>query len=80
MLPGAAQDPLHPVSAINTPISLLVDSIWEMPESIRPGLTTAQNYARRFYKTTGKLQWSLVTVYNTLDPLVPFELRHAVKP
>ncbi|HET8562304.1 MAG TPA: alpha/beta hydrolase [Candidatus Binatia bacterium] len=33
----------------------------------------AQNYARRFYETTGELQRPLVTLHKTLDPVVPFQ-------
>jgi pimeloyl-ACP methyl ester carboxylesterase len=33
----------------------------------------AQNYARRFYQTTGELQRPLVTLHNTLDPVAPFQ-------
>jgi pimeloyl-ACP methyl ester carboxylesterase len=33
----------------------------------------ALNYARRFYQTTGELQRPLVTLHNTLDPIVPFQ-------
>ena len=39
----------------------------------------ARAYAHRFYQTTGKLQLRLVTLHNTLDPIVPFrhELNYA---
>jgi pimeloyl-ACP methyl ester carboxylesterase len=33
----------------------------------------AQNYTSRFYQTSGELQRPLVTVHNTLDPIVPFQ-------
>lgn len=33
----------------------------------------AQAYMRRFYQTTGELQRPLVTLHNTLDPVVPFQ-------
>jgi len=32
----------------------------------------ARAYLRRFYQTTGELQRPLVTLHNTLDPVVPF--------
>jgi pimeloyl-ACP methyl ester carboxylesterase len=33
----------------------------------------ARAYMRRFYQTTGALQRPLVTLHNTLDPVVPFQ-------
>ena len=33
----------------------------------------ARAYLRRFYQTTGELQRPLVTLHNTLDPVVPFQ-------
>ena len=33
----------------------------------------ARAYMRRFYQTTGELQRPLVTLHNTLDPVVPFQ-------
>jgi len=33
----------------------------------------ARAYMRRFYQTTGELQHPLVTLHNTLDPVVPFQ-------
>jgi len=33
----------------------------------------APAYMRRFYQTTGELQRPLVTLHNTLDPVVPFQ-------
>ena len=33
----------------------------------------AQNYTGRFYQTSGELRRPLVTVHNTLDPIVPFQ-------
>lgn len=33
----------------------------------------AQAYMQRFYQTTGELQRPLVTLHNTLDPIVPFQ-------
>jgi pimeloyl-ACP methyl ester carboxylesterase len=33
----------------------------------------AQAYMRRFYQTTGELQRPVVTLHNTLDPVVPFQ-------
>jgi pimeloyl-ACP methyl ester carboxylesterase len=33
----------------------------------------ALNYAQRFYQTTGELQRPLVTLHNTLDPIVPVQ-------
>ena len=33
----------------------------------------AKDYARTFYQTTGRLNRPLVTLHNTLDPIVPFE-------
>jgi pimeloyl-ACP methyl ester carboxylesterase len=33
----------------------------------------ARAYLRRFYQTTGKLQRPMVTLHNTLDPVVPFQ-------
>jgi hypothetical protein len=33
----------------------------------------ARAYARRFYRPTGNLRRPLVTLHNTLDPVVPFQ-------
>lgn len=41
-------------------------------ERIR-GDRQAEDYARTFYQTTGDLDRPLVTLHNTLDPIVPFE-------
>ena len=35
----------------------------------------ARAYARRFYQPTGTLHGPLVTLHNTLDPVVPFGMR-----